>query len=644
MLLSDVEAQSVFLPPTTPEKPVPQLESEAASVGPMQTLAYSAASKWLDITYYRLKLDVETSSSYLKGDITVTGQCTSDNAGSLTLDLMNTMKVDSVRLNSSLTAFVQHASSFEVTLDRIYHSGEQVSLEIFYEGLPAPTGFGSFMFGSHEGTPWVWSLSEPYGARDWWPCKDDPSDKADSADIFVTCDSTFKVGSEGALVSIVDLGDGRATTHWHESYPIASYLISIAVTNYAQFTNWFRYSPTDSMEILSYVLPEDYDQALAILPRTVDMLKIYSNLYGLYPFIKEKYGYSQFASGGAMEHQTMCSTTSFDEDVLSHELGHQWFGDMITCRTWSDLWLNEGFAQYSSALYREFEYGMDSYWQYMQDQLSLARQATGVIGIADTSSVRNLFNLNRIYSKGACVLHMLRHVLGDSVFFHAIKAYAADSLLRYNTATISDFESVCENVSGENLDYFFKEWIYGEGYPHYEYDWSTQSAGGLNMLTINIKQNNAEGNPPFFTMPVDVKISGSGWDTTVTEFNDSAQQQFTVSLHEKPTSVQLDPDNWILSSTFSDNNLPPPAYSLGQNYPNPFNPVTTISFRVPFKSFVTLKVFDILGREVTTLVNGEKLAGDYSVQWNGSALPSGIYFYRLQTNSVVFTRKMLLVR
>ena len=371
----------------------------------------SAASTWFDVTYYRLALEIFTQPNSLQGKVTVAGICR-DSARSLSLDLVNQMHVDSVQVDGRTMPCPQYSDWFTIFLPRLYLIGEILSVDIFYKGTSIATGFGSFVFDSHSGVPWVHSLSEPYGAKDWWPCKNDPSDKADSADIIITCDSTLRAGSEGTLVSVVNNGNRTSTYHWKERYPIASYLISVAITNYVQFSNWFRYSGADSMEILNYVLPEHDSIALQSLPRVVNMLAIYSNLFGLYPFNKEKYGHAEISGGSSMEHQTMTSLTSFNEDVLSHELAHQWFGDMITCRTWSDLWLNEGFAQYSSALYRERQYGVNSYWAYMNTQLDQAKLSHGAIGIADTSSVANLFNSPRIYSKGAVVLHMLRACAG----------------------------------------------------------------------------------------------------------------------------------------------------------------------------------------------------------------------------------------
>jgi aminopeptidase N len=619
-------------------------EAEVGAGRSNRLAVQTAASPWFDVTYYRLDLHITTAVSYLKGNVTIAGFCRTDGANILTLDLVNHMRIDSVLIDGRTASFVQYGSSFEISLPRRYGSNELLSVDVFYEGVPVATGLGSFTFDSHDGVPWVYSLSEPYGAKDWWPCKDDPGDKADSADIVITCDSTLKAGSEGVLVSVVNNGDGTSTYHWKERYPIASYLISIAITNYAQFSNWFRYSATDSMEVLNYVLPEDYSKAYQNLPKVIDMLTIYSNLFGLYPFVKEKYGHAEFGRGGAMEHQTMTSTTTFDEDVIAHELAHQWFGDMITCRSWSELWLNEGIAQYCSALYRERKYGTDSYWQFMNPQIEKGRVAIGEIGSPDTSSARRLFDENLIYAKGATVLHMLRHVLGDSVFFRALYAYANDPVLQYATATIRDFQSDCEAVSGKNLEYFFREWIYGEGFPDYRYSWSWNTRDGSAAITLTIDQAADRSNPDFFTMPIDIRIKSTGRDTTLVVWNDSLHQSYTITFPVRPTAVILDPDGWIMKSAFSEADLLPSNYLLEQNFPNPFNSTTSIVYGLPRHEEVTLKIFDVLGHEIAMLVNARQGPGMYGCQWAPRGVASGIYFYRLQAGSHRETKKLVLVQ
>jgi aminopeptidase N len=529
------------------------LKQEAASV---------TAEDRIDVKYYKLDLWITTSPQYLTGNVLMNAVSKQDGLSSITLDLMNSMTVDSVKVGGSSSTFSQGSASFSVTLDRSYNTGEVMTVMVYYRGRPGSSGFGSFEFSTHQSIPWVWSLSEPYGAKDWWPCKDHPMDKADSVDIYVRCDSSFRVGSNGKLLSVVTNGDGTKTHHWHHHYPISTYLVSVAITNFAQFTNWFKYSPTDSTPVLNYVLPEDLASAQANLPYVVTELQTYSNLFGLYPFADEKYGHSEFGWGGGMEHQTMTSVGGFGEWLTAHELAHQWFGDMITCRTWPDIWLNEGFATYCEVLYMGQKYGTGQYWAEMNGNMNSAKSAVGSIYVQDTSNVGSLFDGSLVYDKGAVVLHMLRHVLGDSLFFASMKAYAGNPSLRFNTASTGDFRSVCESVSGKNLAYFFNEWIFGQKYPKYSIGWSATPAGPSSYtVTAAISQTTGTSTPVFFTMPMDLKVVSGGWDTTVTVFNDSVQQTFTFTVSHNPSSVQLDPDGWILKDIVTQ-----PTFSTSRPY------------------------------------------------------------------------------
>ena len=582
------------------------------------------------------------------------------NLASVTLDLMNAMAVDSVRTGGTRLSFTQQATTVLITLDRSYANGEMVALDIYYRGVPGSSGFGSFTFSSHAGAPWVYTLSEPYGAKDWWPCKDHPLDKADSADIWVTVDSTLKVGSNGKLVAVLNNGNGTKTHRWTERYPISTYLVSMAITNFSEFTNWFKYTPTDSMPVLNYVLPEHLASAQSNLPRTIDMLAIYSNRYGLYPFINEKYGHSEFGWGGGMEHQTMTSLNGFSESLVAHELAHMWFGDMITCANWPNIWLNEGFATYSVAVYYEGKYGPANYVTYMNSQMNSARNAVGSVYVRDTSTVGSLFSNNLVYAKGASVLHMLRHVLGDSVFFRCLRAYASDPRFKFAVATTEDLKEVCETVSGVSLGYFFDEWIYGEKYPRYTYSWrAIPDTNGGYFVPIRIQQTSGTTNPVFFTMPVDFRLTGTSLDTTVVLWNNLADQSFQIHVPSLPTTGQLDPNNWILKTatlvSVDDKGFvkAPLSFRLDQNYPNPFNPNTTIRYELPGTSHVQLKVYDFLGREVATLVDRVEEPGYRSVDFNASLLSTGVYVYRLsvstdgrsgKASNTVATKKLLLLK
>jgi aminopeptidase N len=602
----------------------------------------------IDVVFYGIDLAISTAPPLLRGSVTVRGLSLRDTLEAITLDLDGIMLVDSVRSGGTRIPFVQHFLGVTITLERPYARNEVFAVEVSYQGVPAPSGFGSFQFTSQNGIPWVWSLSEPYGARDWWPCKDNTSDKADSADITITCPSGLKAGSNGRLLGVTDNGDGTTTFRWAERYPIAAYLVSVAVTNYVEFTDWFRYSPTDSMPVVNYVLPQSLAAARPALAGTVDMLAVFSEKFGLYPFISEKYGHAQFGWGGAMEHQTMTSTSNFAEYTIAHELAHQWFGDMITCANWQHLWLNEGFATFCETLYGGIRHGEQEYRAHLADMMSPAMRAQGSLYLQDTSSVGSMFSFDRVYAKGAWVLHMLRHVLGDSVFFASLRSYATDPRYRFRSATTEDFQGVCEAVSGRSLGYFFSEWIYGEGYPRYTCDWSVARVDSGYDAEVRIGQTATGVSPSFFTMPVDVRLSDGIRDTTLAVMHTSPGQAFTFRLPFAPSIVQLDPDRWILRDVLSPDRVPS-AFTLGQNFPNPFNAGTSIQFGLPHRADVSVTVYDVLGREVALLVRGRLDAGTHSVRWEGrdaAGRPSasGIYFYRLTADAFSAAQRMIVLR
>ncbi len=608
----------------------------------------------IDVTYYKLNLTLTYSPNYLKGIVTVNAKNNLSGLNAFFLDLQDTLTIDSVLSNGKQLTFSHSNAKLNVTLDKNYNAGEIFSVTVYYEGVPGSSGFGSFAFGSHNGFPAIWSLSEPYGASDWWPCKDTPADKADSSDVWITCDNSLTAASNGILQTVLDNGNGTHTFKWKNSYPIAQYLISIAISNYVVYTNYYKYSVSDSMPITNYVYPETFPSAKSSIDKVPNMIKIYSDHYGQYPFLREKYGQAQFGWGGGMEHQTITSLGGFDEDLEAHELAHQWFGDMVTCKDWQDIWLNEGFATYSEAIYFGTTQGENVYNQMISQDMQTALNATGSIYVQDISNVNNIFDYSRTYAKGAVVLHMLRGIVGDSAFFKILKTYASYPGLTYNSATTSDFESVAEKIYGSSLSYFFNEWIYGENYPHYQVSRNSHLVGNnIYTVTININQT-SNTNPQFFTMPIQIKISTSAGDTTVTVFNDQQNQQFNINVNGVPNFINFDPNNFILKNISIIDSIDltkPKFFSLEQNYPNPFNPSTIIEYTIPVqaKGYIPVKliVYDILGRQVDVLVNSNQASGTYQVVLTAKdlgKLASGVYIYKLFAGNYSSTKKMVLLK
>ena len=501
-----------------------------------------------DATYYKLDIYVDVDAQRIYGKVTTQGKSLISNLNLVELDLTNELLVDSVLSSGTPLTFSHTNDLLSITLDRSYSSGEAFSAIVYYHGRPATGGLQGFSWGYHGySVPIASTLSEPFMARGWWPCKDAPHDKADSADIIIKIRNDFLVASNGLLRSSVDNGDGTKTFWWHEKYPIATYLISIAATNYQTFSHWYNYAPGKSMEVKYFVYPEYYSQAQSGYMYTVGAIQIYSDLFGQYPFVEEKYGHAHFNWGGAMEHQTCTSMLYYwySLSMIVHELAHQWWGDMITCENWHEIWLNEGFASYSEALYFEQRHGSSYYHTYMQGMDYTGGKS---IYVYDTTDAYEIFDIV-VYDKGAWVLHMLRHVVGDSSLFNILRAYYSDTSFAYKDVTTERFKNLCEQFSGKQLDYFFQEWIYGTYRPNYLYSWMSEDAGnGTYNIYLHIAQTQSTY-PTFFTMPLDVTISTASGDFTYNVFNDPNHLDFIFNVPALPNNITLDKDNWVMKYT-----------------------------------------------------------------------------------------------
>ena len=610
----------------------------------------------IDVTYYKLNLTVTYSPKQVSGIVTVKAKSLTDGLTSFYLDLLDNMTVDYVTSGTDILQSAHANDKISITLKKAVSAGEEFSVDVYYHGVPITDAFGSFAFDTHNNgnDPCVWTLSEPYGAKNWWPCKDTPGDKADSSDVWIKCPTYYTAVSNGLLQSVENNGNGMHTFKWKNSYPIAQYLISFSMANYDEYDTEFDYGNEKKMPIVNYVYPENLEALKPQIDRTANMIKIFSDKFGLYPFINEKYGHAQIGFGGGMEHQTMTSLTdgqNWDDGLISHELAHQWFGDKITCKDWQNIWLNESFATYSESVYYEALSGKTAYQNDINAKMSYSKNVSGSIYVRDISSVSNIFNTYRSYFKGSIVLHMLRGITGDSVFFNILKSYLNDPALAYNVATTEDFERVAEEVSGMDLKYFFQEWIYGENYPVYSVFWyATQNDNGSYKVSVRIAQSE-NTNPEFFTMPIEIQINMGGSSKTEKVFNDNPNQTFEFDVPNNPTEVILDPNNLILKSiglvSHADSpDLLPTDYSLSQNYPNPFNPTTRIQYILPKAGLVQLKIIDLTGREITNLVNEYQPAGNYDIMFDAEKynLSSGVYIYRLTSGDYSQSHKMVYLK
>ncbi|RYG07004.1 MAG: M1 family peptidase, partial [Chitinophagaceae bacterium] len=384
-------------------------------------------------------------------------------------DLTNNLTVSSVKQNNITVPFFQTSEELNITLLNSLSTGTSATVEITYAGAPSNEE-DAFTVSTHSGIPILWTLSEPYGARDWWPCKQDLNDKIENIDIYITAPSQYVSVANGIQVSQTTNNNGTKTTHFSHNYPIPAYLVAIAVTNYQIFNQTAGTAP-NTFPIVNYIYPENYNSAQNSLAVTLPIMNLFENLFETYPFSNEKYGHAQCGFGGGMEHTTVSFMGSFDRELIAHELAHQWFGNKITCATWNDIWLNEGFATYLSGLVVENLDGNTSFRNWKNGLINnITSQNGGSVYISDAelSNVNRIFSSRLSYNKGAMVVHMLRWKLGDTAFFQGLKNYLADANLAYGYAETNHLKLHLETVSGQSLTEFFNDWLYGQGYPSYQ--------------------------------------------------------------------------------------------------------------------------------------------------------------------------------
>lgn len=499
-----------------------------------------------DVEHINLEVEIFPATTSLAGRNTMTIRSVHDNLTTMPLRLRDNFTITSVTVDGNAATWVRvDTTTITVNLGQTYNTYDEFDLTVEYNGSAVSRGFGSIEFETQDGNPLIFTLSEPFYCYTWWPAKEVNSDKF-QADLSFIAPDPLVVASNGLLMGTDALENSRTRYRWSTTYQIAPYLVSFAATNYNQFGGTFVHGE-ESTPVNFFIYPQSDTQANRDRwLGCVQMLSTYSDLFGLYPFANEKYGIYQFGFGGGMEHQTMTGQGTFSESVTSHELGHQWWGDMITCGTWSDIWLNEGFATYCEALWLEFKpgsTGTPALLNAMADRRPTS--FNGSVYRYDTTDVNTIFSNNFTYRKGGWVLHMLRHILGDEGFFGMLSDYRAT--FQYSTAITADLQAMAESRYGASLDWFFQEWVYQPGAPRWESAWRGINVGGRRYFELMLNQVQSN-NYPTFMMPIDVVLNAA-FDAPVTIWNTARSQYFLLPATNTTQSLALDPDNYVLTIT-----------------------------------------------------------------------------------------------
>jgi aminopeptidase N len=616
-----------------------------------------------DVKFVYLDLNVERTTKYISGGVKTIATVTAATLDTFMTLLHQNHTIDSIRFNNALLTSVRQDSMIKAKVPVTLTNGSTFTVVVYYHGTP-PVGGSAIGSGFSNGTStsWgnqaTWSLSESLVAYHWWPCKQILTDKIDSSWVFMTTDSANKAGSNGLLKNVVAVGS-KKRFEWKSKTPIAYYLISVAVAKYKEYDLYAKpqYLLNDSILIQNYI----YDGAInntawissqkAVLDKMPAVLEFESKMYGMYPFYKEKYGHCMAPFSGGMEHQTMTSLGFFDYYVDAHELGHQWWGDNVTCKSWGDIWMNEGFAAYTEHLVAQYLDPVNFAPNLNAAHQNVMSQPGGSVFFTnhDTVDANRIFDSRLTYDKGGAIIHSLRFLTNnDSLWFNTLRTF--QHTYKNKTASAIDFQNYYQAQTGINPTQFFSQWYYGEGYPIFTVKYNYT---GTQCIIKSTQAVSASAVTPLFITPIEYKISRSGYaDTTIRVLQSNPVEIYTISLTGSVTGMACDPNNWIINgaigpardATLGVTVVPTDTTGLAEMRmtfdqvkpgPNPTKNIFTITGIVNANGFA--KVFDLDGK----LLQEKNLSAETTLDLGNYAV--GIYLLKIydRDNKERYSQKII---
>lgn len=607
-------------------------------------------SEKYDAGFCFLNLELSNLSTFIRGTVRMEGK-TRVALDTLLYELHPFLSISKIKLNGDSVPFLRRNTAVLVAAN--FPAGTSFTVETSYSGTPPTAGdnpFGDAGISNATSPSWgnqiTWTLSQPFSAYEWWPCKQSLRDKLDSVEVHLTIPADCKGGSNGLLRNVVEnLPVGKVRYEWKHRHSIDYYLVSAAVGKYVDYRLYAHPAGGDSVLIQNYIYdnPQTLINFKSAIDETASFLELFSDLFGPYPFGNEKYGHCMAPFGGGMEHQTMTTQGTFNATLTAHELAHQWFGDYVTCASWADIWVNEGFATYCEYLMLENLYPAQAAAEMNGNHNSVLQQNTGAVWVADSLNSNRIFSSRLSYSKGAALIHTLRYLIGnDSLFFAGLRLYL--NRFANGTAIGLDLKSALEEVSGVNLDEAFEQWYFGEGHPSYSLRWNT----GNGNLFIRLSQTvTAPQVTPLFTTPVQIRFPRTSLPDTVIQIPVSSVNELVLisGMGQATGTPVVDPYNYLINRTSLVQKDPTLVITSGSEIMSPVKSVflpaeTEGRFRFVPEDAGTwdYQVLDIRGRKLQSgrIASNEEL--DLSSQ------PPGQYLIRLQENRAGCTLNRILRR
>ena len=591
-----------------------------------------------DLKYQRLELSLDPAAQFVSGTVTSHFQA-KQNMSSIYFDLSNVLTVSEVKYHGANLTFTQ-LSSKELKIDFPVNIPASTldSLSVKYSGAPDTAGSAgdAFTVSTQGGTPVLFTLSEPYGAQEWFPTKQSMNDKIEKVDMKITTPSQYNVASNGKLFSETITGSNKLT-FWQTNYPIPAYLIALGITNYTKINDTMGTPP---FPFVNYLYPATTANTtiMSNIAYTKNIMEMFEIYLGPYPYRNEKYGHMEFGWGGGMEHATMSSMGAWSRSIIAHELAHQWFGDKVTCGAWNDVWLNEGFATYGATLANEKLLMTNAqFMTYLSNEITnITSSPGGSVYVADGNLNNNnvLFSSRLSYSKGGYALKMLKWILGDEVFYSALRDYHSRPNLAYNYAKTADFKNSLLLSTGKDFTKFFNDWIYGQGYPTYTIKWN-QNADQI--LRFKVSQTQSNPSVSFFELPLPIKVNGTGGQVAYLVLdNTTNNQSFAKTVGFPVASVQFNYEYQIVqknSTVTKDTGI----LAVGDSekeavkiYPNPVKNQITVTGISKAQSF---QIYSMDGK----LIKTGKYSSDQTIDVN--ILPKGIYFLKIDDQNLKFIKE-----
>ena len=592
-----------------------------------------------DLRYQRLELQLDPAQQYVSGTVT-SHFIPNQNMASIYFDLSNTLTVSEVKYHGYNLPFTQLATK-EVKID--FPAGIPAatldSLSIKYSGAPDTGGSAgdAFTISTQSGVPALYTLSEPYGAQEWFPTKQSLNDKIEKVDLMINTPSQYNVASNGKLFSETVLPGNRKLTFWQTNYPIPAYLIALGITNYTKFNDTMGNPP---FPFVNYLYPSTTSNStiMSNIEWTKTVMNTFEQYFGPYPYRNEKYGHMQFGWGGGMEHATMSSMGSWGRGIIAHELAHQWFGDKVTCGAWNDIWLNEGFATFGEHLANEKLLMTNSqFMSYLSSEMNyITSSAGGSVYVSDTNlgNTGAIFSGRLSYSKGGYVVRMIKWILGDDAFYSALKDYHARPQLAYGYAKTEDLKNSLLESTGKDFTEFFNDWIYGQGHPTYQIRWN-QTAD--QMLRFKVSQTTSHSSVNFFEMPLPIKVNGTGGQVAYLVLNHTTKNQnFAEQVNFPVVSIQFNYENQILqrNSTVTKDttilSVNDGAKEEMKIYPNPVKDRLSVS---GINKDQPYEILSIDGK----LIKAGKYSSTKTIEVQ--ALPKGVYLLKVSNQNLKFIKE-----